>query len=337
VSWRPNAGGKRRRTTIDGPFAPRLIEMMRSPAYGVLSLSARKVLDRIEIEIAQHAGADNGNLPVTFEDFRRYGINRAQIAPAIRECEALGFIEITERGQAGNSEFRRPNKFRLTYRNVDSGGKPTHEWRRSITVEQAKIIARRARTTRTDAGPSRYKKQKANAGKRTISMPKTSTENLDFIPQKPALQGTPQKPALPSISGVTASPSLVVSGRAPPEGEAKARTPTTPESHTPSPGSESSRDEDAPAKNLKNDFCGREWHTPVIEEISRQSLYPRAPYPGYARLRPRPAPASPNDDDMPAKPAVDFADPRHYRPRGRHDEAAATEKRPSLGDKRQTD
>jgi hypothetical protein len=327
MSYRPNAGGRRRRTQIEGQFAPRLIEMLRAPAHSVLSLSGRKVLDRIEIELAEHGGAYNGKLPVTFEDFCHFGINRGQIAPAIRECVALGFIEITEHGRAGNSEFRRPNVFRLTYRDVDSGAKPTHEWRRITTVEQAKIIARRARETRTDAGPARSKNQKAGAGKRTISMPKTSTENLDSIPQKPALHGIPQKPALLSISPVrVSSSSLVVSGRAPPEGEAKARTPTTPEPRSPTPGSEPKRD--AAPKNSKN-FCAHEWHTPVIEDISGQPLYPRAPYIGYARdypgvlmerrLRPRPAPASPNDDDVPSKPTVDSADPRHYRPLGRLD------------------
>jgi hypothetical protein len=36
----------------------------------------------------------------------------------LREVCALGFVEITERGRAGNAEWRRPNLFRLTYRRV---------------------------------------------------------------------------------------------------------------------------------------------------------------------------------------------------------------------------
>ena len=35
---------------ISGPFAPRLIEMMNSPAYRVLSLAAHRILSRLEIE-----------------------------------------------------------------------------------------------------------------------------------------------------------------------------------------------------------------------------------------------------------------------------------------------
>src|SRR6478752_5794871 len=75
-------------------------------------------LDRIEIEHADHGGNDNGRLPVTYDDFECYGIHRHAIAPAIRETVALGFAEITERGRAGNAEFRSPHKFRLTYFHV---------------------------------------------------------------------------------------------------------------------------------------------------------------------------------------------------------------------------
>ena len=84
-------GRKPGRTTIAGQFAPRLIEMLESPAHRVLSLSARRVLDRLEIELAHHGGADNGKLPVTYDQFHQFGIDRQAIAPAIREAVALGF------------------------------------------------------------------------------------------------------------------------------------------------------------------------------------------------------------------------------------------------------
>ncbi len=137
---------KRRRTQIDGQFAPRLIEMLESPAYRALSLSARRVIDRIEIELGHHGGTDNGRLPVTYDDFQRYGIDRQSIAPAIREAVALGFIEITQKGRAGNSEWRLPNLFRLTHRPADGlPGFGTNEWRKIDTVEQALLIAKTAR------------------------------------------------------------------------------------------------------------------------------------------------------------------------------------------------
>jgi hypothetical protein len=119
--------------------------MMESPAYMALSGSARKVLDRLEIEIAHHGGNDNGKLPCTYEHFFEYGVHRHSIAPALRELEALGFIEITEHGRAGNAEWRRPNLFRLTYRPVDRA-KPTDEWRRVRTQHDIDMISRAART-----------------------------------------------------------------------------------------------------------------------------------------------------------------------------------------------
>jgi hypothetical protein len=133
-----------RRTKIMGQFSPRPIEMMESPAYRALSLSAHRIISRIEIELAHHGGQDNGRLPVTFEHFNEYGIDRHAIAPAIRECEALGFVVITERGRSGNGEFRRPNLFRLTFR-ATRVEEPTDEWRAIETVEQAAAIARVSR------------------------------------------------------------------------------------------------------------------------------------------------------------------------------------------------
>jgi hypothetical protein len=135
----------RRRNKIGGQFSARLIEMMESPAFQVLSLSARRVLDRLEIEMAHHGGNDNGKLPVTFDDFVEYGIHRHSVAPGLREVCALGFVEITERGRAGNAEWRRPNLYRLTYRQVGNA-KPTDEWKNIKSVQRAEEIARAART-----------------------------------------------------------------------------------------------------------------------------------------------------------------------------------------------
>jgi hypothetical protein len=142
----PARMSRQRRTAIGGQFAPRTIEMLRSPAWRVLSLSARRVLDRLEIELADHGGTDNGKLPVTYQDFVQYGIERHAIAPALREVVVLGFIEITERGRAGNAEFRRPSLYRLTYRHTRSA--PTDEWRR-IGEDEAEVIARAARAAST--------------------------------------------------------------------------------------------------------------------------------------------------------------------------------------------
>ena len=155
-----------RRNKIDGPFAPRLIKMLKSPAYRVLSLSAHRVLARIEIELYQHGGDDNGNLKLTYDHLVEYGVDRDAIAPAIRELAGLGFIEVTERGRGGAGSWHEPNRFRLTYRPVGNA-RPTHEWQHIETTEQA---AANARAARKHPPP----KTEPQSGKTAVSSPENS-------------------------------------------------------------------------------------------------------------------------------------------------------------------
>jgi Integrase core domain len=135
----------------------------------------------------------NGKLPVTFDDFVRYGINRQQIAPAIRECEALGFLEVTERGRAGNAEFRTPNLFRLTYVYA-AGTPPTHDWRKIETIEGAQWLASAARKAKgmqaKKQNPSAAKQTGFSAGNqhRKAQIHSTETSTTVIVP-KPTLPG----------------------------------------------------------------------------------------------------------------------------------------------------
>jgi hypothetical protein len=97
----------KRRNSINDQWSARRREMLESPAYRVLSQSAHRVLSRIELELCYHGGNDNGQLPVTFEDFVEYGIDRASVAPALREGEALGFFR--HHGTRMRRESRVPN------------------------------------------------------------------------------------------------------------------------------------------------------------------------------------------------------------------------------------
>jgi hypothetical protein len=148
--------GARRAREIEGPYFPHRLAMIESPAWKALSLVARRCLDRIEIEHMQHAGKENGQLPVTYDHFVEHGIGRRFVAPGLRELEALGFIQVTEQGVAGNAEHRAPNKFRLTY--VNAGRmRATDEWKRIRTFKEAKQIAKIARATKREN--HRVKKQ----------------------------------------------------------------------------------------------------------------------------------------------------------------------------------
>ena len=172
-----NAGAMAPRNRIGQQFSARTIAMLRSPAFRVLSLAAHRCLARIEIEHARHAGKNNGRLVVTYRDFVEYGVCREAVAPALRELEALGLIQVTERGMAGNAEFRRPNKLRLTYRYTDDA-KPTDDWAAIKTVDEAERIARQARAALSEKTDPQYgKPDRPQYGKPDRKFPFPSTEN----------------------------------------------------------------------------------------------------------------------------------------------------------------
>jgi hypothetical protein len=120
------------------------IEMMRSPAYRVLSGSAHCVIARIRFELGDHGGQDNGRLPVTHRDFHDYGMGWNSIAPAIREAEALGWVRITEHGIASAGEFRKSSIFALTYLPVGDAAE-TNDWAKIDSMAEAETITAAAR------------------------------------------------------------------------------------------------------------------------------------------------------------------------------------------------
>jgi hypothetical protein len=67
--WKNKDGKTIRRNKIASQFAWLSREALESPAYRALSLSGHRVLARIQLEQLYHAGKDNGQLPVTFQNF----------------------------------------------------------------------------------------------------------------------------------------------------------------------------------------------------------------------------------------------------------------------------
>lgn len=114
--------------TIVGQFIPHRVDMLESAAWAGLSLAARKVLDRLEIEHMRHGGADNGQLPCTYDDFERFGIRRKSVADALAELVGLGFIEVTHQGRGGNAVYRHSSRYRLTYLHTKKAA-ATDEWK----------------------------------------------------------------------------------------------------------------------------------------------------------------------------------------------------------------
>jgi hypothetical protein len=167
----------RRKNRVAGQFAARPIEMLNSPAYRVLSRAAHLVLSRLEVEHANHGGRDNGRLPCTYEHFEEYGLQRRSIPPAIRELAALGLIEVTEKGVAGNSEFRQPSRYRLTYRPAHNApGDGTHEYRKFTTFPEAEAVAEHARQNANPHAVAAGKKRNPGGSFSTASVAENANE-----------------------------------------------------------------------------------------------------------------------------------------------------------------
>jgi hypothetical protein len=190
---------RKERGSINGAFAWRLVEMLESPAYRVLSLSAHRVMARLEIELAHHGGKpeENGRLPCTYEHFAEFGLHRDAIAPAIRELVALGFVEITQPGSAGNAGFRQPTLYRLTYRHWGSHKETTDEWRRIKTPQEAGAIADKARSPESRRGSKNKSPPPQTMGGPT---PENRTIHGGFPPPKTMGTVPPPKTMSTSIS-----------------------------------------------------------------------------------------------------------------------------------------
>jgi hypothetical protein len=166
---------RRRRNSIAEQFIAHTRAMRESPAWRALPDNARRLLDLLELEHMRHGGCENGRLGLTYGQFKLGGIRRASVPLAIRQCERLGFLEVTLRGYRAAGGFHVSSIYRLTYvhgADVKIDGPPTDEWSRIADDEYAaKALAeaegipfsrarKRVRTgrenaTQVDASPGR--------------------------------------------------------------------------------------------------------------------------------------------------------------------------------------
>jgi hypothetical protein len=139
-------GKLRTRNKLKEQFVPHVRSMLESPAWIALSITARRILDRLELEHMAHAGKENGKLVCTYDDFVKYGAGRKYIAPAILELRSLGFIEVTQWGRQAVGDGRLPSKYRLTYvPTVEPYYQATNEWRRFEHEAAVMVGLKRAR------------------------------------------------------------------------------------------------------------------------------------------------------------------------------------------------
>lgn len=118
--------------TKTGPFVMHRRDLLESCAWRVLTIQARRLLDRIELEHLRRGGKHNGNLKVSYNAFRDHGVGRrGSIVWAISQAEALGLIEVVHGGRGA------ANAYRLTYL-PSPAADATDEWRAVADIDDAK-------------------------------------------------------------------------------------------------------------------------------------------------------------------------------------------------------
>ena|SRR6516165_284516 len=130
-----------RKSTIGGPpagepFCWYTREMLLSAAFREVSINCRRLITALEVENMSHAGTENGNLKMPYNQLERWWhIPRRLIRQTIDEAIERGLIEERRSGWRLSYAKSMPNTYRLTFRPTREGTPPqwkppTNEWRR---------------------------------------------------------------------------------------------------------------------------------------------------------------------------------------------------------------
>lgn len=121
-------------------------DMLASPAWRALTGNAMKVVLRIALEHLKHGGVENGKLPVTYQDFARWGVRKNSVREAQLVATHLGWIERTSTGEVPwHGDIRRPSTFGLTWLPRYDGAPASNRWTRFETDLEAKAAIRHAK------------------------------------------------------------------------------------------------------------------------------------------------------------------------------------------------
>jgi len=118
------------------PFCWYTREMLLAPAFREASINCRRLISALEFENMSHAGTENGNLVMPYNQLvRTWHIPRRLIRQTIDEAIQRGLIEERRSGWRLSYAKSMPNTFRLTFRATREGSPPqwkppTNEWRR---------------------------------------------------------------------------------------------------------------------------------------------------------------------------------------------------------------
>ncbi len=182
-------------------------EMLASPAWRGLTLNARRVIDRILIEHMSHAGTENGNLVVTFDDFAVFGVRRQSIHEAIEVAKALGWIAVTRKGGRSIGGIKRPSVYRLTFLPQHDGSARTNDWRRIVDDQTARRLVDAIRREMT---PARRSSLSQDIDRRGTFAPREEPRLAVVNGTFPSGENAPGKVSkLPPVAGAKVPPGKI--------------------------------------------------------------------------------------------------------------------------------
>jgi hypothetical protein len=93
---RRHSGQRVSRHECEQPFAQLPLSLLGGVVLNALSITARRVLDRLIAEHLKHGGRDNGRLHVSYRQLAQWTrANDGNIPPALAELVDLGLLVIT--------------------------------------------------------------------------------------------------------------------------------------------------------------------------------------------------------------------------------------------------
>jgi len=124
---------KYRGPKLIGQWVPHPVGLIR--VLRGLSLTARRILDSLEIEHCGRGGRENSRLLCPYRSLEIFGLTSGtRISRAFRELKIAGLIEIIRPGRRSFADLRTPSLYRVTYLPTLENGKwvePTHEWKKT--------------------------------------------------------------------------------------------------------------------------------------------------------------------------------------------------------------
>ena len=97
----------------DEPFVCLTIELIASPAWQAMTITARRIIDFLIVEQGNHGGHENGNLKAPYDQLVASGASRSLIKGAVEELKFLGLVRCEAGGRWYGSN--KPSTYRLTF------------------------------------------------------------------------------------------------------------------------------------------------------------------------------------------------------------------------------